>query len=108
MRVAVPRAWVRARRTVLSADIVSLLAAAVLYFLAAGDVRGFAFTLGLSTIIDIIVVFWFTHPLVSLLSRFAGLRVQRFTGLDAVRDGAAPVAGRRAREAAGAAAARLR
>ena len=49
MRVAVPRAWVRARRTILSADTVSFLAAAVLYYFAAGDVKGFAFTLGLST-----------------------------------------------------------
>ncbi|MHA3702933.1 protein translocase subunit SecD [Jatrophihabitans sp. YIM 134969] len=85
MRVAVPRAWVRARRTVISADVVSLLAALVLYYLAAGEVRGFAFTLGLSTIIDVIVVFWFTHPLVSLLSRSRAFGSKRFTGLDAVR-----------------------
>ena len=69
VRVAVPRAWVRARRTILSADTVSFLAAAILYYFAAGDVRGFAFTLGLSTILDLVVVFLFTHPLVSLLSR---------------------------------------
>ena len=75
MRVAVPRAWVRARRTILSADTVSFLAAAILYYFAAGDVRGFAFTLGLSTILDLVVVFLFTHPLVSLLSRSAGLRL---------------------------------
>ena len=75
MRVAVPRAWVRARRTILSADTVSFLAAAILYYFAAGDVKGFAFTLGLSTILDLVVVFLFTHPIVSLLSRSRGLRL---------------------------------
>ncbi len=75
VRVAVPRAWVRARRTILSADTVSFLAAAILYYFAAGDVKGFAFTLGLSTILDLVVVFLFTHPLVSLLSRSADVRL---------------------------------
>jgi preprotein translocase subunit SecD len=88
-RVAIPRAWVRARRTILSADTVSFLAAAILYYFAAGDVRGFAFTLGLSTILDLIVVFLFTHPLVSFLSRFQAFGSRRFTGLDAVRGGPA-------------------
>jgi preprotein translocase subunit SecD len=85
MRVAVPRAWVRARRTILSADTVSFLAAAVLYYFAAGDVRGFAFTLGLSTILDLVVVFLFTHPMVSLLSRSTAFGSSRFTGLNALR-----------------------
>jgi preprotein translocase subunit SecD len=88
MRVAVPRAWVRARRTILSADTVSFLAAAVLYYFAAGDVKGFAFTLGLSTILDLVVVFLFTHPMVSLLSRSAAFGSSRFTGLNALRGGA--------------------
>ena len=88
-RVAIPRAWVRARRTILSADTVSFLAAAILYYFAAGDVKGFAFTLGLSTILDLIVVFLFTHPLISFLSRFQGFGSARFTGLDAVRGGPA-------------------
>jgi preprotein translocase subunit SecD len=87
MRVAVPRAWVRARRTILSADTVSFLAAAVLYYFAAGDVKGFAFALGLSTILDLVVVFLFTHPIVSLLSRSAAFGSARFTGLNAVRAG---------------------
>ncbi|SOD74264.1 preprotein translocase subunit SecD [Jatrophihabitans sp. GAS493] len=87
MRVAVPRAWVRARRTILSADTVSFLAAAVLYFFAAGDVKGFAFTLGLSTILDLVVVFLFTHPLVSLLSRSATFGSAGFTGLNSARAG---------------------
>ena len=86
-RVAVPRAWVRARRTILSADTVSFLAAAILYYFAAGDVRGFAFALGLSTILDLVVVFLFTHPLISLLSRSKAFGSARFTGLDSVRVG---------------------
>jgi preprotein translocase subunit SecD len=67
-RSAVPRGWVRARRTILSADAVSFLAAAVLYILAVGQVKGFAFTLGLSTVLDLVVVFLVTHPLVALAS----------------------------------------
>jgi preprotein translocase subunit SecD len=87
LRVAVPRAWVRARRTILSADTVSFLAAAILYYFAAGDVKGFAFTLGLSTILDLVVVFLFTHPMVSMLSRSRAFGSARFTGLNAVRSG---------------------
>jgi preprotein translocase subunit SecD len=87
VRVAVPRAWVRARRTILSADTVSFLAAAILYYFAAADVKGFAFTLGMSTILDIVVVFLFTHPIVSLLSRSRTFGSPRFTGLNAVRVG---------------------
>ncbi|MGI9091861.1 MAG: protein translocase subunit SecD [Mycobacteriales bacterium] len=81
MRSGVPRAWVRARRTILSADAVSFLAAAILYYLAAGDVRGFAFTLGLSTILDLIVVFLFTHPLISVASRSRSFSSPRMSGL---------------------------
>jgi preprotein translocase subunit SecD len=87
VRVAVPRAWVRARRTILSADTVSFLAAAILYFFASADVRGFAFTLGMSTILDLVVVFLFTHPIVSLLSRSRAFGSPRFTGLSNVRAG---------------------
>jgi preprotein translocase subunit SecD len=86
-RVAIPRAWERARRTILSADAVSFLAAATLYYFAAGDVKGFAFTLGLSTVLDLVVVFLFTHPIVSLFSRSAAFGSARFTGLDHVRVG---------------------
>jgi preprotein translocase subunit SecD len=85
VRSAVPRAWVRARRTILSADAVSFLAAAVLYLLAAGPVKGFAFTLGMSTIIDLLVVFLFTHPLVALLSRSSAFTSPRFSGLGNAR-----------------------
>jgi preprotein translocase subunit SecD len=85
VRVAVPRAWVRARRTILSADTVSFLAAAILYFFASADVKGFAFTLGMSTILDLVVVFLFTHPIVSLLSRSRTFGSPRFTGLNSLR-----------------------
>jgi preprotein translocase subunit SecD len=85
-RSAVPRAWVRARRTILSADGVSFLAAAVLYTLAVGDVRGFAFTTGMSTVIDLLVVFIVTHPLVVLASRSKILSKPAFSGLGAVHD----------------------
>ena len=69
LRTAVETGWVRARRTILVADFVSLIAAALLYFFAVGGVRGFAFTLGLTTLIDLVVVFAFTKPLVGFLSR---------------------------------------
>jgi preprotein translocase subunit SecD len=66
---AVEAGWGRARRTILASDTVSFLAAVVLYVLAVGSVRGFAFTLGLTTLVDVIVVFLFTKPMVTLLSR---------------------------------------
>src|SRR5689334_25015745 len=84
LRSAVPRAWVRARRTILSADAVSFLAAAILYVLAIGDVKGFAFTLGLSTVLDLVVVFLFTHPLMEILSRFRSFGSSRMSGLGRV------------------------
>jgi len=68
LRAAVDTGWKRARRTILIADAVNILAAAVLYALAASNVRGFAFTLMLTTIIDILVVILFTHPLVAILA----------------------------------------
>jgi preprotein translocase subunit SecD len=68
LRTAVETGWKRARRTVIVADAVSLIAAVLLYFFAVGGVRGFAFTLGLTTFIDLIIVFFFTKPLVILLS----------------------------------------
>jgi preprotein translocase subunit SecD len=85
VRTAVPRAWVRARRTILSADSVSFLAAAVLYILAIGAVKGFAFTLGLSTAVDVLIVFLFTHPLVSLLARSRTFTSPRISGLGSLK-----------------------
>ncbi len=69
LRTAIEVGWVRSRQTILVADGVSLLSAIVLFILAIGAVKGFAFTLGLTTLIDLAVVFWFTKPLVSLLGR---------------------------------------
>jgi preprotein translocase subunit SecD len=69
LRSAAETGWVKARHTIVVADMVSLIAAALLYFFAVGGVRGFAFTLGLTTIVDLIIVFFFTKPLVSILSR---------------------------------------
>ena len=83
-RSAVPRGWVRARRTILSADAVSFLASAVLYILAVGQVRGFAFTLGLSTVLDLVVVFLVTHPLVALASNSRVFSSPTLSGLGAV------------------------
>ena len=70
MRVAVEAGWVRARNTCLAADAVSLLAAVVLYIFAIGVVKGFAFALGISTVIDLAVFFLFTKPMVSWLAQF--------------------------------------
>ena len=69
LRSAVETGWVRARRTILVADFVSIIAAALLYLFAVGGVRGFAFTLGLVTFIDLLVVFFFTKPMMSLIGR---------------------------------------
>lgn len=86
VRSAVPRAWQRARRTILSADTVSLIAAIVLFVLASGPVAGFAFTLGLSTIIDLLIVFMFTHPLVSVLSGSRAFTSPKVSGLGGLRE----------------------
>jgi preprotein translocase subunit SecD len=84
MRVAVEAGWIRARGTCVAADSVSILAAVVLYIFAAGVVKGFAFALGLSTLIDLAVFFWFTHPMVSWLARFSFFnKGHKLSGLDA-------------------------
>ena len=84
MRVAVEAGWKRARNTCLAADAVSFLAAVVLYIFAAGVVKGFAFALGLSTLIDLAVFFWFTHPAVTLLGRYKFFnRGHKLSGLSA-------------------------
>jgi preprotein translocase subunit SecD len=69
LRTAAETGWVRARRTILVADFVSMIAAVLLYVFSVGGVRGFAFTLGLTTIIDLIIIFWFTKPALILVSR---------------------------------------
>lgn len=98
MRQAAEVGWSSTRRTLLAADFVTLLAAIVLYIISVGNVKGFAFTLGLITLIDIFVAFLFTYPLTVLICRSAwmqkatwltGLRVKgsgRDTGGDAAAD----------------------
>lgn len=83
LKAAVEHGWHRAKRTIFVADGVNLLAAVVLYFLAVGSVRGFAFTLGLTTVIDLVVVMMFTYPVMTLLVRtkFFG-EGHRFSGMD--------------------------
>ena len=92
LRAAVETGWVRARRTVLISDAVNFLAALVLFVLATSNVKGFAFTLMLTTIIDIIVVFLFTHPLLSVLANTKFFSEgHKWSGLDPVRLGAKKV-----------------
>ena len=83
LRSSVETGWARAKHTIIAADSISLLAALVLYVLAIGSVKGFAFTLGLTTLIDLLVVFLFTKPLVTLLARtdFFG-HGHKLSGLD--------------------------
>jgi preprotein translocase subunit SecD len=89
LRAAVEHGWPRARRTILVSDTVSFIAAAVLYKFAVSEVQNFAFTLGLTTLIDVVVVFLFTKPMITLLARtrfFGG--GHRLSGLDPARLGA--------------------
>ena len=89
LRGGVETGWVRARRTILAADAVSMIAAVVLYVVSVGAVRGFAFTLGLTTLIDVFVVFLFTKPLVTLLARTTFFSSgNRWSGLDPETSGA--------------------
>ncbi|AXU15711.1 protein translocase subunit SecD [Streptomyces clavuligerus] len=91
LRPAVERAWPRARRTILVSDFVSFLAAAVLFIVTVGKVQGFAFTLGLTTLLDVVVVFFFTKPLMTLAARskfFGG--GHPWSGLDPKRLGVEP------------------
>jgi preprotein translocase subunit SecD len=89
LRPAVESGWKRARRTILVSDTVSFLAAVLLYKFAVSDVQGFAYTLGLTTLIDVLVVFLFTKPMVTLLAGtefFGG--GHKWSGLDPERLGA--------------------
>ncbi|WP_165214873.1 protein translocase subunit SecD [Schaalia sp. ZJ1691] len=83
LAAAVEEGWDRAKRTITVSDGVNLVAAVVLYLLAVGGVQGFAFTLGVTTIVDLAVIFLFTHPMMELLVRtkFFG-QGHRFSGLD--------------------------
>ncbi|KAA8721970.1 protein translocase subunit SecD [Corynebacterium spheniscorum] len=68
-RSAAPRGWERAKRTIITGNMVTLIGAVVIYFLAVGEVKGFAFTLGLTTLFDIAVTFLVTAPLMLMASR---------------------------------------
>ncbi|SCF85172.1 protein translocase subunit SecD [Streptomyces sp. Ncost-T10-10d] len=91
LRPAVERAWPRARRTILVSDFVSFLAAAVLFVVTVGKVQGFAFTLGLTTLLDVVVVFLFTKPVMTLMARRKFFSSGHpWSGLDPKRLGAKP------------------
>ncbi|GGX34810.1 protein translocase subunit SecD [Streptomyces malachitofuscus] len=91
LRPAVERAWPRARRTILVSDFVSFLAAAVLFVVTVGKVQGFAFTLGLTTVLDVVVVFLFTKPLLTLMARRKFFSSgHKWSGLDPKALGAKP------------------
>ncbi|MDQ1658373.1 MAG: preprotein translocase subunit SecD [Cryptosporangiaceae bacterium] len=83
-RSAIPRAWARARRTIISANLISIMCATTLYVVAVGAVKGFAFALGLATLLDLMVVFLFRHPMMSLLARSKAFLSPRVSGLGRV------------------------
>ncbi|GMU77872.1 MAG: hypothetical protein AMXMBFR46_06700 [Acidimicrobiia bacterium] len=86
VRTSADRGFQRSFRTILAADLVSFLGAAVLFWLAAGSVRGFAFFLGLSTLLDLVVAYFFMHPVVSLMARRPGIVRSRPFGIAAGLD----------------------
>jgi preprotein translocase subunit SecD len=86
VRSSVDRGFTQAFRTILAADLVSLIGAGILYLLAIGSVRGFAFFLGLATVIDLVVSYTFMHPLVTLLARRPGVVRAPFVGMGAGLD----------------------
>jgi len=88
VRSSVDRGFVSSFRTILAADLVSLIGAAVLYLLAIGSVRGFAFFLGLATLLDLAVTYFFMHPLVVLIARRPGLLRARYVGIASGLDAA--------------------
>ncbi|WP_203708162.1 protein translocase subunit SecD [Asanoa iriomotensis] len=83
-RSAVPRAWARARRTIISANAISIMAAVVLYVVSVGTVKGFAFALGLATILDLVVVFLFRHPIMTMFANTKAFLSPRVSGLGRV------------------------
>ncbi len=88
---AVEHGWSRARRTILASDTVNFLAAVVLYVVSVGGVRGFAFTLGLTTLIDLAVVFGFTHPMMQIIAKHRFFAEGHpLSGLDPRRLGVTP------------------
>jgi preprotein translocase subunit SecD len=90
LRSAVDRGFKRAFRTIVAANITAFIGAALLFWLTVGAVRGFAFMLGLATLLDVITAWFFTQPLVSLLARSRFFTEARFVGV--ARGLGAPVA----------------
>ena len=89
LRAACDTGWARARRTILAADFVSFLAAALLFYVSVGNVRGFAFTLGLTTIVDVGVAFFFTRPMVAIVAQTKWFAAgSSWTGMSPSRVGA--------------------
>lgn len=96
LRRAADDGWIRARRTLLAADFVSVLAAVVLYFLSVGNVRGFAFSLGLTTAVDVLIAFWFTRPITHLMANTKWMQKGgSFTGVSPKRLGVESLQGTR-------------
>ncbi len=83
-RSAVDRAWIRARKTILTANAISLMAAVILYLFSSGPVAGFAFALGLATALDLVVVFLFRYPIMALFARTPAFLSPRVSGLGRV------------------------
>ncbi|BEL12522.1 protein translocase subunit SecD [Actinoplanes sichuanensis] len=83
-RSAVPRAWQRAKRTILSANAITIMCAVVLYIVSIGQVQGLAFALGLSTVLDLLVVFLFRHPIMTVLASTKAFLSPRVSGLGRV------------------------
>lgn len=99
-RSAVPRAWARARRTIISANTISLLSAVILYWVSVGSVKGFAFALGLATVLDLVVVFLFRHPIMAMLANTQAFLSPKVSGLGRVlrrEEAATPATGRSGR-----------
>ncbi|WIM94751.1 protein translocase subunit SecD [Actinoplanes oblitus] len=83
-RSAVPRAWHRARRTIISANTITIMCAVVLYIVSIGAVQGFAFAMGLSTVLDLVVVFLFRHPIMTMFANTKAFLSPRVSGLGRV------------------------
>jgi preprotein translocase subunit SecD len=81
IRSSVERGFSRAYRTIVAADLASLIGAALLYLLTVGPVRGFAFFLGLSTLLDLFIAYFFTRPMVAMLGRNRFFTEARFFGV---------------------------
>jgi len=102
-RSGIQRAWHRARRTIITANAVTILAAIILFVFGIGSVQGFAFALGLATILDLVIVFLFRHPIMTMLARMPAFLSPRVSGLGRVlhhaREDAPAPARKRAKEA---------